>query len=138
MLARERVFDQLLHGKAAADREHVVAHAVGRGMEDAPCCSVDAQHRAGLAQKHKSLVHAAGDGVKLVALALELLAVGRNLPVLLLDACEKRRKLLVDGNFQRPVEIHGVERHDDAYRYLPRQHGRQNDGLLERLLRQRC
>ena len=113
---------------AALDGEKIPADALRVRAEERLRRGVDAQDAAVLVEQDKALAHTAGDLREFVGLFAQLAQLRLDLDVLVVDALEQRRELLVGIVVERVLEIEAVERVDDA----PRQPSGQQAGENER------
>ena len=88
---------------------------------------VDAQNVAVLVEQDESLAHTAGDLREFVGLFAQLAQLCPDLDVLVVDALEQRRELLIGVVFQRMLEVERVERLDDALGQTTREQTREHE-----------
>ena len=80
-----------------------------------------------LVEQDEPLAHTAGDLREFVGLFAQLAQLRPDLDVLVVDALEQRRELLIGVVIERVLEIEAVERIDDAPRQTPGQHAREDE-----------
>ena len=112
---------------AALDGEKVLTDALRVRAEERLRRGVDAQDIAVLVEQDESLAHAAGDLREFVGLFAQLAQLRLDLDVLVVDALEQGRKLLIGVVIERVIQIEAVERIDDAPRQALGQHAREDE-----------
>ena len=112
---------------AALDGEKVPADALRVRAEERLRRGVDAQNVAVLVEQDEPLAHTAGDLREFVGLFAQLAQLCPDLDVLVVDALEQRRELLIGVVIERVLEIEAVERIDDAPRQAPGQHAGEDE-----------
>ena len=85
------------------------AHAGFIRGKEPPGCRVQTQHRPAAVQQHQPLVHILGDLIEFVGLSPETLQLIFDLFVLLMDAHQQRRQLLIGVVFQGVLQIQMVQ-----------------------------
>ena len=120
------VGDGAAHVAAAVDGQEVLPHARAAHAVEPLRRRVDTQHDARVVEQDEPLLHAAGDLVELVRLAAQRAQLRGDLAVLLVDAPEQRRQLLIAADVQRVVEVEPVERVDDPLREPPGENARED------------
>ena len=103
-------------------RQEILPHAVFRRVQQPSGRRIDAQDDPCLVQQHQTLAHAAGDLLKFLRPAAQLVHLPVDLAALMFHAAQQGRQLLVGLIFQRMLQIQSVQRLRDA----PRQPGRQH------------
>ena len=126
MALLHRLPQRVAHGHVPVDRQEVLPHAVTVRVQQPPRRRIDAEDGARLVQQHQSLVHAAGDLVKLLRPLPQLAHLPVDLAALVLHAPQQRRQLLVGIVLQRMLQIQPVQRLGDTPCQPPGQHARQD------------
>ena len=116
---------RVAHLSAALDGQEVLPQTGGVGVEQAAGRGVDAEDHTRFVQQHKALLHAAGDLLKFVLLAPQLLYLRVDLAALLVDAAQQGRQLLIGVVVQRVLQIQLIQGLYDMLGQTPRQQRRQ-------------
>ena len=111
---------------AAVDGQEVLPHARAAHAVEPLRRRVDTQHDARVVEQDEPLAHTAGDLREFVGLFAQLAQLCPDLDVLVVDALEQRRELLIGVIIERVLEIEAVERIDDTPRQAPGQHARED------------
>ncbi len=128
-------------GHGLAERAPYLVGAVDRGEAPPHARVVDAEQgfgrpvhredREGVVEQDEPLPHAAGDLVELVGPPLELAHLGLDARMLLVEAPEQGRELVVHVVLERAVEVEGGQRRGDVLREALGEEDRRDDGGRE-------
>ena len=122
MLFRKGLLDTARHCLASVYHQEVQTNTGLAGFKESGCCWVNAQDFAFAVQQYKAFAHGRGSLLKLVGFLFQLCHLGRDLLILLFDAVQKRRDLIVCIAGQRIVQIQVIEGIDDPIGHSPCQH----------------